>query len=231
MQSLAKLSILFYLLASGKHVSSQTSTTSLYFPGIQLSGGEAPDEFLLASVAGSSNGLTTFVLALGTTNKTAAAEVPATPIVTLIEGTSTAHLFGTIALDNFGDSLGLDIQCNISGATTNCQEVDVALANGTTVSIVSTTYTETFTTIPATLVASLPSATPAPSPPATDGSSPSASPSPTPTPAKGGSTSANSTGSSATSSPSPITTSGASHRTHSVFLCAVPVVAVFSMMF
>ncbi|GJJ10804.1 hypothetical protein Clacol_005032 [Clathrus columnatus] len=224
MQSLVRLFAFLYLLGLEKCVSSQT-TSSIYYPGLVNSGGETPDDVLLASIAGSSGGTTTFVLTLSSTNQTALAELPSAQTVTLMDAPTTAHLSGTIPVDNQGDVVSLDIQCDIKGNVSTCQETDIVIANGTTITTFTTSYIESFSLAPVTLVASLTAAA-TPSPSAADGSNPSPSP-----PPKGGSTQANQTGSSTTPGSSPTSSpNGASYHTVSYFLCAIPVVMLLSMM-
>ncbi|GJJ10806.1 hypothetical protein Clacol_005034 [Clathrus columnatus] len=226
MQTFAKLSTLLYFLAFVKDTSSQT-TTSLYYPGVVNAGGVGADQFILASVAGSSGGTTTFVLAIGSTNKTLNAELPGTPTVTLVEASNTAHLFGSYAVDNSGDSTNIDIECDIGKNSAACKEVVILIPSGAATKVTdASTFTETVSSIPVTLVSTL-TATPtsAPSSPAAGGSNSSPSP-----PPKGGSGSANQTSTTPGSSPTN-PPNGASYRTVSVFPWAVLVITILSMIF
>ncbi|GJJ10824.1 hypothetical protein Clacol_005052 [Clathrus columnatus] len=134
-----------------------TTVSSLYVPSISDAGGLDDGSFLIGSLAGVQDGTSTYILLLGSTD-TDADDGP-TPTLTLVEASTTAHLFGAAALDDQGDTATIDIQCTINGDSSSCEEVAGAVVSGVTAAPTTSAFTETVSPIAVTLVNTLPSVT------------------------------------------------------------------------
>ncbi|GJJ10826.1 hypothetical protein Clacol_005054 [Clathrus columnatus] len=206
-------------------VSSQTTTTSLYVPTLsdtQLVNGS----FLLGSLLGAQDGTSTYKLIMGTTN----AEAPS-PSLTLIEASTTAHLFGSAAVDDEGDNLIINVQCTINGDLSTCKaDAGGAIeAPGVTAPISTITFTETVTPVPVTLVGTLPSTTPnstQPTSSSSSGSSTKTALSSQVTPGLTSSTGTPNVTTSTSGSVSTTTSNSASYYKVFVLLWTLPIVAV-----
>ncbi|GJJ10793.1 hypothetical protein Clacol_005021 [Clathrus columnatus] len=171
------------------------STTSLYVPGVSDSDGASDGGSVVGSIVGSQSGTTTWALVLIQNNSSAAGFIPATPTLTFLQASATAHVFGTFQLDEETNG-SIDVQCSINGDVADCTETDAQLHGTSTFTTRAETFSESPTPIAITVVSTLPPPTPAPSP-SGDASTPTPTPSQTPS-----------------SSPSPTSTSPGSSTTN-----------------